>query len=277
MRYPTEDLACSMQKIFLLALLLLPTLCVAQKDREKKRSEEKVRSGLIQQAEVATAVGELDSAQALLAKALWLWPDSKTNAQQARLYLMRSDTVGYCKQMGLYSQESEAEKAFYEQHCTRKDSVPFAASGLSATEFPSIINVSRVWSKGNNTTTYTLYDGTDSLRYRVLIDAKDTLFAYLDQMPRFPGGEAELFKFLGKNTRYPSYAVEHGISGVIYITFIVERDGRMSGLEVLRGRHHSLDAESLRVIGSMPAWEPGRKNGKPVRCRYNLPVRFTLR
>ncbi len=266
-----------MYRHLLLLLLLLPVICLAQNDRKKQPSEEKVRAALIEQSQVATAVGDLDSAQVLLAKALWLWPDSKTNAQQARLYLMRADTVGYCKQMGLYSQESEAEKAFYQQHCTREDSVPFAESGLSATEFPGITNVSRVWSKGNNTTTYTLYDGTDSLRYRVTIGAKDTLFGYLDQMPLFPGGESELFKFLGKNTRYPSPAVDAGISGTIYITFIVERDGQVSGLEVLRGRHHSLDAESLRVIGSMPRWEPGRKKGKPVRCRFNLPVRFTLR
>lgn len=266
-----------MHKPFLVALLLLPALCSAQKDRKKEPSEETVRTALIQEAEIATAVGELDTAQALLAKALWLWPDSKTNSQKARLYLMQADTVGYCKQMGLYSQESAAEKAFYQQHCTRKDSVPFAESGLSATEFPGITNVNRVWSKANNTTTYTLYDVTDTMRYRVTIGALDTLFGYLDQMPRFPGGEPELFKYLGKNTRYPAPAVEAGISGTIYITFIVERDGRLSGLEVLRGRHHSMDAESLRVIGTMPPWEPGRKNGKPVRCRYNLPVRFTLR
>lgn len=266
-----------MHRPLLLSLLLFPMVCAAQKDRNKAPSEEKVRAALIQRAEVATAVGELDSAQVLLAKALWLWPDSKTNVQQARLYLMRADTVGYCKQMGLYTQDSAEEKAFYQQHCTRKDSVPFAESGLSATEFPGIANVRSVWYKADNNTTYTLYDGTDTLRCIVTIGAKDTLYGYVDQMPSYPGGESELFKYLGKNIRYPSAALDAGISGVIYITFVVERDGRMTGLEVLRGRHHSMDAESLRVIGNMPSWEPGRKNGKPVRCRYNLPVRFTLR
>lgn len=266
-----------MQRYLIIFVLLQPLVSAAQKNRKKESSEEKVRTTLIQRAEVATTVGDLDSAQALLAKALWMWPDSETNLKQARLFLMRSDTIGYCRQVAMYTQESAEDKAFYQRQCTRRDSIPFALCGLSATEFPGIANVSRTWFKADSTTTYAMFDRSDSLRYRVTISEQDTLYGYVDQMPSFPGGEAELFKFLGKNIRYPTEALDAGISGTIYLTFIVERDGRVNKLKVLRGRHHSMDAESLRVIGSMPPWEPGRRDGKTVRCRYNLPVRFTLR
>lgn len=257
--------------------LLLPLVSVAQKGREKESTEKDLRDALIHRAEVATTNGDLDSAEVLLAKALWMWPDSRTNLQQARVLLMRTDTTGYCRQMGMYTQEGAEEKAFYDRHCTRRDSIPFAQCGLSATEFPGIANVKRVWYKADSTTTYTMYDRSDSLRYRVIVGQQDTLYGYLDHMARFPGGEREMFKFLGKNTKYPSEAIDARISGIVYITFIVERDGRLVDAKVLRGLHHTVDAEAMRVIGGMPVWEPARKNDKPVRCRYNLPVRFTLR
>jgi TonB family protein len=103
------------------------------------------------------------------------------------------------------------------------------------------------------------------------------VFTIVEQMPGFPGGQEALFKFLGENIRYPKKALNAGIQGVVYVTFVVEQDGTISRARVLRGIGGGCDEESLRVVNSMPTWMPGVQRGKPVRVQYNLPIRYTLR
>lgn len=102
-------------------------------------------------------------------------------------------------------------------------------------------------------------------------------FAVVEQMPRFPGGEAALMKYLSDHLVYPLSARETGISGVVYIAFVVEPDGRITSEKVLREVPGGCTEEALRVIKSMPNWIPGMQRGKPVRVTINLPVRFVLR
>jgi TonB family protein len=99
----------------------------------------------------------------------------------------------------------------------------------------------------------------------------------VDEMPRYPGGEAELFKYLGKSIRYPHAAQESGISGVVLVTFVVGSDGRIRDPKVLRGIGGGCDEEAIRVVKSMPAWVPGKQQGKSVIVQYNLPIRFSKR
>jgi periplasmic protein TonB len=108
-------------------------------------------------------------------------------------------------------------------------------------------------------------------------DDPGSVFSVVEVMPRFPGGEAELFKFLGSNLKYPDDAQDAGIAGVVYVTFVVEKDGSIGQARVLRGIGGGCDEEALRVVRSMPKWEPGMQRGKPVRVQYNLPFRFTLK
>jgi periplasmic protein TonB len=96
------------------------------------------------------------------------------------------------------------------------------------------------------------------------------------EMPAFPGGDEALFSFLKKNLRYPQEAKETGISGIVYITFVVEINGAISEVAVVRGISSECDEEAMRVVRSMPDWTPGKQNNTPVRVRFNLPVRFTL-
>jgi protein TonB len=96
-------------------------------------------------------------------------------------------------------------------------------------------------------------------------------------MPAFPGGEEELFKYLSKNIKYPSMARENGISGTVYVTFVVETNGDITDVKKLRGVGGGCDEEAIRVVKAMPGWSAGKQNGKPVRVQYNLPIKFTLR
>ena len=95
-------------------------------------------------------------------------------------------------------------------------------------------------------------------------------------MPAFPGGEGKLFEFISKNIKYPQLARETGTQGRVYISFIVEPDGSISHVELLRGIGAGCDEEAMRVVKAMPNWSPGRQCGKAVRVVYNLPVNFKL-
>lgn len=102
------------------------------------------------------------------------------------------------------------------------------------------------------------------------------IFTVVESMPEFKGGMAKLYSYLGNNIKYPVMAKESGIQGKVYVTFVVERDGSITDVRVLRGIGGGCDEEAIRVVSGMPGWTPGKQRGKPVRVQYNLPVRFTL-
>ena len=104
----------------------------------------------------------------------------------------------------------------------------------------------------------------------------EKIFDMVEQMPTFPGGNAELMSFLAKNIKYPTIAQEYGTQGRVIVQFVVEKDGSIADARVARGVDPYLDKEALRVIKSMPHWIPGKQNGKPVRVKYTVPVMFKL-
>ena len=102
------------------------------------------------------------------------------------------------------------------------------------------------------------------------------IFTVVEEMPSFPGGEAKLFEYLSK-IKYPAIARENGISGRVYVTFVVDKDGKIKDAKLLRGIGGGCDEEALRVVKSMPDWKPGRQNGRNVTVQYNLSVNFNLK
>jgi protein TonB len=102
------------------------------------------------------------------------------------------------------------------------------------------------------------------------------VFDVVEQMPQFPGGPQALFEYLSKNIKYPVVAEENGIQGRVIVTFVVERDGSISDVKVIKSVDPSLDKVAIRVLKSMPKWIPGKQNGAPVRVKYTVPVTFRL-
>ena len=102
------------------------------------------------------------------------------------------------------------------------------------------------------------------------------IFTIVEEMPEFPGGMNKLGEYLAKNIKYPQMARETGIQGRVFITFVVEKDGSVTNVQVLRSLGGGCDEEAVRVVKSMPKWKPGKQRGKPVRVSYNLPVNFKL-
>lgn len=102
------------------------------------------------------------------------------------------------------------------------------------------------------------------------------VFTVVEQMPMFPGGDAALMSYLANNIHYPTVAAENGVQGRVVVGFVVERDGSITDVRILRGVDPSLDREAMRVVKSMPRWTPGKQNGSAVRVKYQVPVAFRL-
>ncbi len=105
---------------------------------------------------------------------------------------------------------------------------------------------------------------------------EEKVFDMVEQMPSFPGGDAELMSFLAKNMKYPAMAQENGVQGRVICQFVVTKDGTVKDVNVLRSLDPSCDKEAIRVLLSMPRWIPGKQNGKPVAVKFTVPIIFRL-
>ena len=107
-------------------------------------------------------------------------------------------------------------------------------------------------------------------------EAENEIFTIVEEFPEFPGGNAALNSYLANSIKYPVIAQENGVQGRVTVQFVVNQDGSIVDVEILRGQDPSLDREAMRVVSAMPNWKPGMQRGKPVRVRFNVPVNFRL-
>ena len=106
---------------------------------------------------------------------------------------------------------------------------------------------------------------------------EEEIFVIVEDMPGFGGGDSNKFReFISRNLRYPEIAAENGIQGRVFVSFVVEPDGRVSNVRVVRGVDPSLDREAVRVVETSPRWTPGKQRGKPVRVSFTFPIIFVL-
>ena len=105
---------------------------------------------------------------------------------------------------------------------------------------------------------------------------KKKVYTVVEEMPRFVGGEEALMMYISHNIRYPAEARNNGVTGKVYLSFIVNDSGKVRDVKVLKGIGSGCDEEAMRVIKQMPDWEPGRQNGEPVSVYYNVPISFNL-
>ena len=102
------------------------------------------------------------------------------------------------------------------------------------------------------------------------------IFKVVEEMPEFPGGAAKMMEYIQKNIKYPMMARESDIQGRVFVNFVVEPNGEISNVEVLRGIGGGCDEEAVRVVKSMPNWKPGKQRGSAVRCAFTVPIIFKL-
>jgi protein TonB len=104
----------------------------------------------------------------------------------------------------------------------------------------------------------------------------DKIWTIVEQAPEYIGGYQEMMKYIAKNTKYPSLPRRIGIEGSVFISFVVNVDGSIADVQTIKGIHADCDKEAMRVISKMPAWKPGKQNGKAVKVRFVVPIKFQL-
>jgi TonB family protein len=108
------------------------------------------------------------------------------------------------------------------------------------------------------------------------VNKKIDVYYTAEEMPKYPGGEEALRKFLAENVKYPVVAKKEGIQGKVYVSFMIDVDGTVDSVVIARGVDPSLDKESIRVVSLLSDWTPGRKNGEPVKVSYTVPINYAL-
>lgn len=117
-----------------------------------------------------------------------------------------------------------------------------------------------------------IFSGVSSLKAQ----QEGEIFVVVENQPVFPGGEKALVEFISRNLKYPVESEKKGVQGTVFANFVIETDGSVSNVKILRGLNQECDAEVIRVISMMPKWTPGTQKGKPVRVSFNIPVKFAL-
>lgn len=107
-------------------------------------------------------------------------------------------------------------------------------------------------------------------------EGEEVVFTVVEDEPEFPGGMEAMYQYLVSNVQYPEAAKEKKVTGKVYVSFVVERDGRITEVKLLRCPDETLGEEAMRVVKAMPRWKAGRVKGKKVRAQYVLPINFTL-
>ena len=118
---------------------------------------------------------------------------------------------------------------------------------------------------------------TVSAQKTVVAQKNQKVFDIVEQMPEYPGGQAALFEYLSKNIKYPADAEKKKVEGKVFVTFVVDTDGKITDVSLMRKVFPSLDAEAVRVISAMPNWIPGKQKGQVVRVKYTVPIMFRLK
>lgn len=171
-----------------------------------------------------------------------------------------------------------------EMEITRRDPTPPPPPPPPAPETPEIIEI--VQEKVEHKVDINMEDDANKQQMQTFVpppppkpkkeEVSEEIFMVVEDQPEFPGGQSALMKFLGDNIKYPVIAQENGIQGRVITNFVVEKDGSITDVQVVRGVDPSLDKEAVRVIQSMPRWKPGKQRGSAVRVRFTLPVQFRL-
>jgi protein TonB len=106
---------------------------------------------------------------------------------------------------------------------------------------------------------------------------EDKIFTFVEQQPEFPGGTDAMQRFIRDNLKFPQLAIRNGVDGLVVLSFVVDQNGGISDIQVLKKLGAGTDEEAQRVVKSMPKWNPGKQNGRPVKVRFTLPVRFSIK
>ncbi|MES2268464.1 MAG: TonB family protein [Bacteroidota bacterium] len=201
------------------------------------------------------------------------------------------DMVNYYSNGGLHTIENYSKQGIYLKQCLDTVGNVLTDNGngkwirvnednLNDRMTGSVINGKEdgPWKLYVADTTYTIvYKQGEIISGKEFLKIKESVFGKVDVSPSFPGGEAKFFNFIAQNVKYPEMGRENNVQGKVILTFIIEKDGTITDIKVVRGIGRSFEQEAIRVISKSPKWMPGLINGRPVRVQYSVPINFSIK
>lgn len=274
-----------MKRVLFIILILISLTSFAQKKKKANLPDVLYKLGL-----EAFEKNDFILADSLFTLSLEMDPTANTYFSLAVTKHKLGDICGYCNNILHASNYGDKEAAkLYSSNCetTKKKYYEENINYYSVirTEKCNETREHRFFIKEDNTEKYGFYivDSLDNFVVKEfesfpIIDSvlDQIVFIITDQSPEYIGGEEQMINFLAKNTVFPDDAKINRIQGIIYTSFIVEKDGSLSNIRILRGAHPILDNEALRVVSIMKNWTPGKYKDKVVRTTFVLPFRFHL-
>ncbi len=266
--YSPDDNAFFMKPfVFLLLFLMTSAFCSAQYEAATKHYEK--GNDYSRAGNYAKAIEEYSLSMKLC-------PMNDTYFNRALIYRKTGDSCGFCKDLKHAAERNDWEAAkLFDSQCQQILKLQNVPDSLRTKELGS----SGFWIMRRLCEPDSILAGDAERKPEIhSYGIYDSLpvFTVVEQMPEFPGGDQARNKFLAENIRYPQQALESSIQGTTYVSFIVEPDGNISHVLILKGIGGGCDEEAIRVIRMLPRWIPGRQNGKAVRVQYNMPVYFKI-
>ena len=226
---------------------------------------------------------EYDQAIATFTESINLHPGKEAHYYRAIAYynlqVMDEFMPEYCKDMQQASYHSyKNSRQLLNSECFIIDTVYVDINNeKSDSSKYEYMKVSRT-NKQNGEFQLSVYNRDPKIIFGYHVVDNDTIYHALPgKMPEYPGGEEAMVAYLAKNIKYPVFARKNGISGNVFITFVVDETGEVKNVKMLRGIGGGCDEEAVRVVNLMPSWSPGYYNNRAVPVQYNLPIRFSLR
>ena len=207
------------------------------------------------------------------------YPTADAYYNRAVAHYSLGDTCSFCNDLKRASALSDqtAEKLFLEK-CTYKVIAKNIPDSLHL-KYPSLLRVEVTFNLCDNDSTVVFvynHEGNEYESSRISEIDQSPVFTIVEEMPIFPGGEKARNRFLAENIIYPEKATRSGIQGTVYISYVINREGYVTDVKLLRGIGGGCNEEAVRVVKLMPKWKPGKQDGKTVNVLYNMPITFGL-
>jgi len=249
----------SQKKNFTFLLLMFNTACFGQMDDYKDSNEYYAKGNASYQ--------EKDYKRALELYSLSLekMPSSEAYYNRALTYFKLQDSCNYCSDFSKANEYGHIEAGkIYIKRCLIFDTIVADVDSIKE-EYPGYRYTVISHKICTNDTSIDFYDAFNK-----------PIKSIYDVFPEYIGGDKARMKFLMDNIRYPQFAMRRGIQGTVYLSFIVEKNGEVSNIKILKGIGGGCNDEAIRVVRMMPKWKPGTRKGIPVRVLFNMPLKFTL-
>ncbi len=271
--YLTIQNQISMKNIILLFVLVLITTSLLAQSRTAQKYYRQGTNELKKQ----------NYAEAIRILTLSISEEAYANAfyNRAIAYYNLGDTCAFCNDLrnAFYHGDADAGD-FYSLSCIYTVESDQITDDIRES-YPNAISIKIIYHKClSDSTIHVMAERNIDVEPQPVIEdlneETEDIFTLVELMPEFPKEHGSPLEFIARNANYPEEARLKQLQGTVYVGFVVRNDGYVANVVVLRGVHKSLDEEAIRLIKSMPRWQPGKQNGEPVHVRMNIPIRFNL-